>query len=197
MRAMLPIIVACSLVAGACFGGGGDEETPPVDDPSATPSGTQTPTPTTLTPSPSATPSATLSPTPTASPSATATPEPTDSASVCMNDPDDSAAIVGLRTGATAYADELANIRGDHSIDATRVAQVRIAGSQVRVVDGPWCNAEFTWWRVEAEAVVLADDAGDIEGGETGSATGWVAEIDQHGVVNLGPDAALVGQEAP
>lgn len=196
MRAVLPVIFACSLLASACFGGaGGDDADPPIDDPSVTPTGTLTPTSTST---PSATATSTPTPTPTTTPSATATPTPAaGSTAICLNDADRNAEVEGLQVGADAYADDLANIRSDHSIDATRLAQVQGGSSLVRVLEGPWCNAEFTWWRVEADEAVLADDAGAIEGGATGSATGWIAEIDQHGVVNLGPHASSVGQPAP
>ena len=195
MRSALPIIVACSLLLGACLGGGGDDDTaPPVDDPSATPTSTLTPTSTT-TPAPTLT--STPAVTPTATPSETASPTPAAGATaICVNDPGRSASVEGLQVGTDAYADDLANIRSDHDIEATRLGQVQGGSSAVRVLEGPWCNAGFTWWRVEVDEVVLADDAGAVEGGATGSATGWIAEIDQHGVVNLGVDATSVGRPA-
>jgi len=196
MRSALPMIVACSLLVGACFGGGGDDDAaPPTDDPSVTPTGTLTPTSTTV-----PTPTATAAVTPTTTASETATPTPTSApgaSAVCVNDPERSAAVEGLRVGADAYADDLANIRGDHDIEATRLAQVQGGSGVVRVLEGPWCNVEYTWWRIEADDVVLADDTGAVEAGATGSATGWIAEIDQHGLVNLGPDAFTVGQPVP
>lgn len=190
MRAGLLLGSFATLLLAACFG-----DTGSVVDATLT-----------LTPSPTvaatSTAVVTFTPTPvaTATPEATPTPSPTASAetgAACINDPDRSSAIVGLLVGREAFADDLANIRDDHAIDASRVAQVQgsaVEFSAVRLVDGPWCNEEFTWWRVETEQAVLPGGEGAFDGSSRGSINGWIAEIDQFGQTNLSTDGAVLGQ---
>jgi hypothetical protein len=145
---------------------------------------------------------ATSTPTPvaTATPEATPTPSSTASAetgAACINDPDRSSTIPDLLVGGEAFADDLANIRDDHAIDASRVAQVQgsaVEFSSVQLVDGPWCNEGFTWWLVEAEQAVLPGADGAFDGGSRASANGWMAEIDQFGQTNLSTDRGALGQ---
>jgi hypothetical protein len=197
VRTPLLTLAAAMTLLVACFGGDGDDaDTTPSPTPSAvatptaetSPSATATPTPTVATATPTSEATATPSATPTASGSA-----------VCVNDPTRSATVVGLAVGGSAFADDLANIRDDHAIDAPRVAQVQgetAALTAVSILDGPWCNEEYTWWRIEAEQAVLAGDDGSLEGGTRGTVTGWVAEIDQFGVTNLGVDPVSLGEPA-
>jgi hypothetical protein len=115
----------------------------------------------------------------------------------CTNDPDRTSVIRDLLVGGEAFADELANIRGDHAIDASRVAQVQgsaVEFSAVQLIDGPWCNEDFTWWLVEVEQAVLPGDDGAFDGSSRGSINGWIAEIDQFGQTNLSTDRAALGQ---
>ncbi len=189
MRAACAVLTTAMLLLGACFGGGGDDadRVDGTETPTATAELTPTATPT-LAPTASATPTLTVTVTP------SATPDEAAEVSVCINDPNRGSAIDGLEVGAQVFADELANVREDHSIDAARVAQVRGSTLAAQVVDGPWCNETFTWWLVEAEGVSLADDAGAIDGSSLGNASGWIAEIDQHGLINLGAVESALGE---
>ena len=191
MRAALLLVSFATLPLAACFGDeGGVVDATLTVTPSPTIAAASTAAATT-TPQ---TPTATTTPEPTTTPSAT---PPIEGGAVCVNDPDRSSTVPGLLVDGEAFADDLANIRDDHAIDATRVAQVQgstVEFSAVQLIDGPWCNEGFTWWRVEAEQAALPGDDGALDGSSRGSISGWIAEIDQFGQTNLSTDRAALGQ---
>ena len=105
---------------------------------------------------------------------------------------------LALAAGQSAFAQNRANLRGDHSLLATRVGQIRGSAAdtaEVRILDGPWCGPDFVWWLVESRDAAVADAAGGIpdDGFERGRVTGWVAEVDQHSRVNLTPNQNELG----
>ncbi len=107
---------------------------------------------------------------------------------------------LALAAGQTAFAQDRANLRGDHSLLATRVGQIRGTSedhAEVRILDGPWCGPDFVWWLVESHRAAVADTAGQIDDGfERDTVTGWIAEVDQYSRVNLAPNRGELGGHA-
>lgn len=167
MRALAAtLLFGLGLALVGCFGGGGESG----DEVAAAP------TETTVAPvsggstAPTATPVATSTPDPALPATATAEPDPPELAptAACTNATGRASAIGGLAVGVAAYADDRANLRADHSIDAARVAQIQGGSDALRAVtllEGPWCGESYTWWLVRAEQAVLSQDDGSTSDG--------------------------------
>ena len=105
---------------------------------------------------------------------------------------------LALAAGQTAFAQDRANLRGDHSLLATRVGQIRGTSedhAEVRILDGPWCGPDFVWWLVESHRAAVADTAGQIDDGfERDTVTGWIAEVDQYSARQPRPEPRRTGR---
>ena len=136
------------------------------------------PPPSTATPEPTAT-----VPTPSTS---TATPEPTVPAlveAVCLNDAARTSGVPGLRAGVDAYVDDRSNIRSGPEVGDNRIGQMQLdsvpaaqqeEARRVRIIGGPECGSDFTWWQIRSDFYGIAE--------------GWLVELDGEGNVNLSPE---------
>jgi uncharacterized membrane protein len=138
------------------------------------------PAPSTATPEPTATIETPGTTTPTAT--APATPPPAVAAA-CVNDAAQSSQVPGLRVGSDAYADDRSNIRSGPGIENDRIGQIQIDSvpadqredaRRVRIIGGPECGSDFTWWQIRSEFYDIAD--------------GWLVELDGEGNVNVSPE---------
>ncbi|MDA1062263.1 MAG: hypothetical protein O2895_05085, partial [Chloroflexi bacterium] len=116
----------------------------------------------------------------------TATPEatvPVRTEAACLNDAARSSGVPGLSVGVDAYVDDRSNIRSAPEVGDNRIGQIQLdtvptaqreEARRVRIIGGPECSTDFTWWQIRSDFYDIAE--------------GWLVELDGEGNVNLDPD---------
>ena len=134
----------------------------------------------TATPEPTATVQTPVTTTSTHEPTATV---PQQIAAECLNDAVRSSGVPGLRVGVDAYVDDRSNIRSGPEVADNRIGQIQLdpvpaaqreEARRVRIIGGPECGSDFTWWQIRSDFYDISE--------------GWLVELDGEGNVNLSPE---------